>query len=205
MNVKLSEAQKKKEIDSAQSLVPVMQQVLMRENKFGRNQEHFWVIGLNNANKILFVELLSLGRNNRANVQVPDALRLAIHKLSNKVIFVHNHPSGNLQPSAADKNLTDHMVKAADFLSIRVQDHIIISETSHFSFLDNGLMDEIRQSDTWRLLAKEDLRDMERKVEIARKEKEIEFAQRLIEKGMNDEGIKELSGLTIAAIRKLRK
>ncbi len=56
------------------------------------------------------------------------------------VIFVHNHPSGNLKPSQADINLTEKLRKAGDFLDIVVLDHLILSGDSYFSFADEGLI-----------------------------------------------------------------
>ena len=72
---------------------------MLRENKIGRNQEHFWVIGLDNQNKILFIELVGLGAVNRVGANPPDVFRMGIYKLAVGMILVHNHPSGNLKPS----------------------------------------------------------------------------------------------------------
>ncbi len=78
---------------------------MLRENKIGRNQEHFWVIGLDNQNKILFIELIGLGTVNRVNANPSDVFRMGIYKLAVKMILVHNNPSGNLSPSDADINV----------------------------------------------------------------------------------------------------
>src|SRR5689334_23076879 len=118
MNVKLSEAQKKAAITSSAGIAPIMQQILKRENKLGRNQEHFWVVGLNNANKILFIELIGLGRQNRVNANPPDVFRMAIYKLAIKLILVHNHPSGELKPSQADRLFTDRILKVGEIINI---------------------------------------------------------------------------------------
>src|SRR5690606_40012143 len=93
MNVRLTQEQKIRILNSG-DVYNVMQQVLLRENKIRRNQEHFWVVGLNNKNKILFIELISLGAVNSVQVNPPEVFRMAIYKMAVKMILVHNHPSG---------------------------------------------------------------------------------------------------------------
>ncbi|MGX1930135.1 JAB domain-containing protein [Flagellimonas sp. 2504JD4-2] len=84
--------------------------MLLRENKIRRNQEHFWVVGLNTKNKILFIELIGLGAVNRVNADPPDVFRMAIYKLATKVILVHNHPSGVVDASKGDQEFTDRIL-----------------------------------------------------------------------------------------------
>jgi DNA repair protein RadC len=206
MNVKLTAAQKEKPTGSY-GIAEVMQGVLKRENKMSRAQEHFWIIGLNNANKILFAELLALGRHNRAIINPPETFRMAIYKMAVKVVLVHNHPSGALKPSQDDIDLTDHLTKAGEFLKVEVLDHIIISETEYFSFLEKGLMREINESPTWRLVKKETkaLEDMRNEIELEKKKREWakDMASKLKAKGLPLEQIKELTGVTLPVIKKL--
>lgn len=206
MNVKLNEAQKIKVV-SSDDIYKVMQQILMRENKIRRAQEHLWIVGTNNQDKILFIELLALGAQNRAHIKPADAFRMAIYKLATQVIFVHNHPSGSTIASQADKDLTDYLYKAGKFLEINVIDHLIIAEKQYFSFEDNGLMSKIRTSGVWELVdrTKADLTDM--KIEIAAEEaakkNSIEIARKLKAAGMNNEDIKKMTKLTLTEIKKL--
>ena len=93
--------------------------------------EEFWVIYLNQAHRLLACEQLS-----RGGISQKRALTLQAVSM----ILVHNHPSGNLQPSLADKNLTTKFVKAALNIDISVLDHIIIAENTYFSFADKGLL-----------------------------------------------------------------
>ena len=69
---------------------------MLRENKIRRNQELFWVVGLDNSNKILFVELVSLGSVNTTPINHPEIFRMAIYKMAVKIILMHNHPSGEM-------------------------------------------------------------------------------------------------------------
>jgi len=207
MNVKLSEAQKKAAINSSNSIAVIMQQILKRENKLGRSQEHFWVIGLNSAGKILFIELIGLGRQNRVTANPPDVFRMAIYKLAIRLIMVHNHPSGEMKPSTADRAITDRMIKVGEIINVDVIDHIIISEKNHFSFEDAGIIAELKKSDTWRIIEKEELelREFKRKMDEERGEqrKALQIGRKMKTGGMDEATIKKLTGLTLKEIRKL--
>ena len=124
MNVRLSQEQKIKLLNS-DAVYSIMQQILLRENKIRRNQEHFWVVGLDNQNKILFIELIGLGQVNRVEANPPDVFRMGIYKLAVSMILVHNHPSGNITPSQADKDFTDRMLKVGKLININVLDHLV--------------------------------------------------------------------------------
>jgi DNA repair protein RadC len=206
MNVKLSEAQKIS-ILNADDLYKIMQQVLLRENKIRRAQEHFWIVGLNSQNKVLFVELLALGNNNRVNITPPDAFRMAIYKLATKAVFVHNHPSGNIKVSQADKDLTDYLYKAGKFLKIDVIDHLVIAETEYTSFEKTGIMKQLRNSGVWELVdrTKAELNDMKTEIaeEKAKREQSIHIAKKMKAEGLTEAMIKKLTGLRLAEIRKL--
>lgn len=206
MNVKLNEAQKIKVLNSHDVAV-IMQQILKRENKIGRSQEHFWVVGLNNANKILFIELLGLGRQNRVTANPPDVFRMAIYKLAVKMILVHNHPSGEINPSTADREMTDRMLKVGEIINVDVIEHLIITETEYFSFQDSGIMHQLKQSDTWRIVDKNDAYMKEIQLDIekskAERKKAADIAKKLKAQGMDEATIKQVTGLRLAEIRKL--
>ncbi len=93
MEIRLSKEQKIK-VNSPQAIFNIMLQILLRENKIGRNKEHFWVVGLATSHKILFIELVSLGSISKAIVDPGEVFQLSIHKDAVAVILVHNHPSG---------------------------------------------------------------------------------------------------------------
>jgi DNA repair protein RadC len=143
MNVKLRKKHRNKEIDHGGSLYPVMQSILMREAPVRRSIEHFWVASLDNKNRLVNVELVNLGSVNRVHVKPPEVFRIPIYKAAPRVVLVHNHPSGYLgilTPNEADKNFTDHMMKAGKLLNIDVADHLVITETEYYSFKDRGYM-----------------------------------------------------------------
>lgn len=100
--------------------------------------EVFKIVHLNRANRIIYVETVSKGGTASTLVDVKLVMKSAVDKLSAALIFVHNHPSGNLQPSAADDKLTKQLKSAAELLDIRVLDHVIITSQGYYSYNDNG-------------------------------------------------------------------
>lgn len=141
MNVRLPKDQKIK-IGSPHDIFPIMQKILMRENRLSRAKEHFWVMGLATDNKISYIELVALGSISSAVVNPLEVFNLAVSKKSPKIVLVHNHPSGNLEPSIEDKAVTDQIVEGGKTLTIEVLDHLIISEEGYFSFASEGLMNQ---------------------------------------------------------------
>lgn len=103
-------------------------------------QEYFYLIVLDNSNKTIGVQLISMGSITGTLVDLRLVAKYALESLGTSIILVHNHPSGNLQPSQADKNLTEKAKKALDLLDIKVLDHIILTEHSFYSFADEGII-----------------------------------------------------------------
>ncbi len=206
MNVRLTQDQKI-HLNDSNGVYKIMQQILMRENKFGRNQEHFWVIGLDNQNKILFIELVGLGAVNRVNANPPDVFRMGIYKLAVKMILVHNHPSGRLEASEEDIDMTDRMIKVGDIVKIEVLDHLIISETGFLSMIDKGIFDKLKKNGRYEVIDRDLAEYKEMKLEIelelAEKKKSLEIAKVLKKQGVDVEIIKKSTGLTKWEIRKL--
>ncbi len=102
--------------------------------------EEFWILYLNNANKIIEKVQISKGGITGTLVDVRITLKKALELGATSLILAHNHPSGNLNPSEADKQLTNKLKIAGESLDIKVLDHLIVTEKSYFSFADEGLM-----------------------------------------------------------------
>lgn len=102
--------------------------------------EEFWIVFLNNFNKVLHKYQLSKGGITGTLVDVRLVLKMALEVGATGLILAHNHPSGNLKPSEADKNLTSKLQQAAQSLDIKVLDHLIITDKKYFSFADQNLM-----------------------------------------------------------------
>ncbi|HLQ99325.1 MAG TPA: DNA repair protein RadC [Sphingobacterium sp.] len=103
--------------------------------------EEFWALYLNTSCRLIGMKVISRGGNDFTPVDIRIIIREALVKRAHSIILAHNHPSGSLQPSEADKFLTEKIRGGAELLNIRVNDHLIITDTEYFSFRDEGLMD----------------------------------------------------------------
>ncbi|HWK08293.1 MAG TPA: DNA repair protein RadC [Puia sp.] len=102
--------------------------------------EVFGVIYLNSAGKILLDEIVSQGGLTSTVADPRLIFKKALIEEATSLILYHNHPSGSLRPSKPDKELTTKMKEAAQYLDIKLMDHIIVSEEGYFSFADQGLL-----------------------------------------------------------------
>lgn len=102
--------------------------------------EQFKVLLLNRGNKVLGICEVSSGTSTGTVADPKSIFVAALKGNACAVILAHNHPSGNLNPSQADINLTKDMVAAGKFLHIPVLDHIIITSETYYSFADEGLL-----------------------------------------------------------------
>ncbi len=103
-------------------------------------KEHFLSISLNGAHEVLAVRVVSIGTLNRTIVHPREVYADLIGDHAGGLICAHNHPSGNTEPSREDIELTERLRSAGDIIGINLLDHVIISETGYFSFLENGLL-----------------------------------------------------------------
>lgn len=102
--------------------------------------EEFWVIYLNRRNAVISSEKLSMGGITGTVIDVRLILRKGLERYATSMIACHNHPSGNLDPSDADKKITKQLKDAAALMDIPVIDHIIVSQSGYFSFADEGIL-----------------------------------------------------------------
>ena len=104
------------------------------------SHEIFGVMFLNNANRVKAFSVISEGGITGTTVDVRLILKKALEAEATKLILGHNHPSGNMQPSKADQDLTVKIRNAADQLDIKVLDHLIITQQGYFSFANEGML-----------------------------------------------------------------
>ncbi|PKQ43568.1 RadC family protein [Confluentibacter flavum] len=129
------EALEKKKISSSNSAFELMQPIIGE-----LEHEEFWIIFLNNSNKVIHKKQLSKGGITGTLVDVRLVLKNALEVGATGLILAHNHPSGTLKPSEADKQITNKLKTASDSLDIKVLDHLIITEKAYFSFADESLL-----------------------------------------------------------------
>ncbi|MCC6373087.1 MAG: JAB domain-containing protein [Bacteroidia bacterium] len=203
MQVKLNELEKIRIVNS-EDIYSVMQRILLRENKIERNKEHFWIIGLAQNSRILYIELISIGTINSAPVDPMEVFSIALQKRTVKIILVHNHPSGNIKPSEEDKDITDRLIQVGNIINIKVSDHLIITEKTYNSFSDTGIMNELERSTKY--VPKYILQQRLKKEaeEIGEKRKALKIAQELKNKTFPNHLIIQLTGITEAEAKKLK-
>ncbi len=123
-----------KVISSSRDVFEIMQPIIGE-----LPHEEFWVVYLNNSNKVIYKSQLSKGGMTGTIVDVRLIFKMALEQGAVSIILTHNHPSGKLQASEADKQITTKLKIAGDQLDIKVLDHIIITELGYFSFQDEGI------------------------------------------------------------------
>lgn len=128
-----------KSMDSPQSVCRVMRDVF---NIHQLAEEHFYLICMNNARVPTAFVLLSKGTVTATLVGIREIFNTALLASAVFIMVCHNHPSGNLRPSERDILLTKKIQTAGELLDISLQDHLIISEDSYYSFAEHRLLEE---------------------------------------------------------------
>ena len=103
-------------------------------------REEFKIIHLNNNNNVVNVDHHSIGGRVGTVVDIPTILRNILHINTYAVILVHNHPTGVLEPSKGDIDITDQIKKGCNAIGIKLLDHIIITREKYYSFADEGIL-----------------------------------------------------------------
>ena len=132
---RLEEALERPKITSSQAAFDIMQPIIGE-----LIHEEFWILYLNNSNKIIYKNQLSSGGITGTLVDIRLLFKKALELSAVGIIMCHNHPSGNLKPSHSDKDLTQRIIEAGKTLDIKILDHLIITEKAYFSFADSKLI-----------------------------------------------------------------
>lgn len=121
-------------ISSPADLLPVLQE-------YARSTvEQFVVASLNGAHELISIAEITKGLVNRTMVHPREIFRKAIIDNATAIVLVHNHPSGNVEPSGDDNAVTDRLTRAGELIGIQVLDHLIISCKGFYSYLEHGGM-----------------------------------------------------------------
>ena len=124
-----------KKITAARDIVEYMAGRIPDETK-----EHLFVLHLNTKNQIIKTELVSVGTLNAALIHPREVFKSAIRESAHAIILVHNHPSGDVEPSNADKQVTNLLKEASAIIQIDLLDHVIIARSEWFSFRERALL-----------------------------------------------------------------
>ncbi|WP_272693615.1 RadC family protein [Providencia sp. PROV039] len=104
----------------------------------GREREVFIVLFLNNQNQIICHEEMFKGTLNRVEVHPREIIRFAIKMNASAIILAHNHPSGNPEPSIADKQVTEQIQQACSLMGVKLLDHFVVGHKQCVSFVERG-------------------------------------------------------------------
>ena len=128
------EAVELKKITSSKAVFDIMQPIIGE-----LPHEEFWVLYLNNSNKVIYKAQLSKGGITGTVVDIRIIFKMAFEQNATGLILSHNHPSGKLTASEADLKITKRVKEAGKTLEIQVLDHLIITENGYLSFQDEGI------------------------------------------------------------------
>jgi len=113
---------------------------VIKPHLFDLNVEEFWVAFLNRSNKIIDIKSISRGGIHGTVVDSRVIFKKALDRMASSIVLFHNHPSGNLKPSAQDDAITKQIKDAGKLLDILILDHLIVSDKSFYSYSDQGRM-----------------------------------------------------------------
>ena len=117
----------------AQDVLPLLAEIA------GKQQEHFVCISLNGANEVIKTRVVTIGLLDQSPIHPREVFANVIADRAAAVIFAHNHPSGDVQPSEGDRRTHQRLTEAATILGLRVLDHVIVTKKGYFSFQEAGL------------------------------------------------------------------
>ncbi|MCL0075435.1 DNA repair protein RadC [Dehalococcoidia bacterium] len=123
-------------ITIAQDVLPLVADIA------GKQQEYFICISLNGANEVIEKRVVTIGLLDKSPVHPREVFADVIADRAAAVIFAHNHPSGDSQPSEADLRMHDRLTDAGKILGLRVLDHVIVTRKGYYSFQEAGLIKE---------------------------------------------------------------
>ena len=120
-------------VTKPQDLIPIL------APRYGnKRQEHFLAVLLDGAQQVIRVKLITVGTLTRCLAHPREILRPAIIESAGSIILVHTHPSGNVEPSREDREMTSRMIQAGKIVGIEVLDHLILSRERYYSFKESG-------------------------------------------------------------------
>lgn len=132
MLLRLTET-RKTSISSPDDIYKLILPILRRKSPIDRNREHLWAIGLDNGNRVIYIEQVSVGCIDSVIAHPMEIFCMAVRKRCVSIVLIHNH-SISPEPSRADKLLTTKIAQAGELLNIKLLDHLIITTEEYYSF-----------------------------------------------------------------------
>jgi DNA repair protein RadC len=125
-------------LDSSRKVFSILQQ------KMSKDAEEFWALALNSELLLIDLKLLFRGTVDSCPIHARDLVRFICTQNASSFIIAHNHPSGNPRPSAEDSQITKKIFQISELIEIKLNDHLIVSTDSYFSFADSGQLQKMR-------------------------------------------------------------
>jgi DNA repair protein RadC len=132
---KLAETTNTQKINGSRDVAEIFQPLLS-----DLSHEEFWILFINRSNKVISKMKLSQGGISGTVTDIRIIMKKALEHLASGIIVCHNHPSGNLNPSESDIQITNKIKESGKLFDIQLHDHLIISDKDYYSFADNGLL-----------------------------------------------------------------
>ena len=123
---------KKAKIDSAKNIFD-----LFEERLKSKKQEHFYTVLLNTKNKIISIQKISTGILDASIIHPREIFKSAIRNSASRIVLVHNHPSGDPEPSEEDIDITKKLIESGELIGIEILDHVIIGDGTYWSWLED--------------------------------------------------------------------
>ncbi len=186
-----------------------------------KDQEHFWVMGIDQEEYVVCVYIAAIGAENRATLDPLDMFATAINHKSRRIILAHNHPAAYdaIDLCIEDFDFTDRLYHACLPFGLEILDHIILADKTYYGFSENQFMEMIYESLKYKTYIdvkpridkeKEDCRNegleegLEEGEEIGIEKRNIEIAKSMLKKNYTLEQIIEITGLSKKEINKLK-
>jgi DNA repair protein RadC len=138
---KAAEYDAPKYVKTSEDIVRVCREVMGLHEQA---EENLVCFDLNTKNAIVAIRVVSIGTINSSLVHPREVFKGALMSNANSVIIAHNHPSGEVEPSAADHIVTRQIWKAGELLQVQLLDHVVIGHDGYYSYLDSGVLNEYK-------------------------------------------------------------
>ena len=199
----------------AYDLFGLMSTLLDQPDKPDLSSKNLWVVALDKGESILNLELCGMGNYDVVVHEPADILSIPLQKKAFGIVLVHNDPTGALKPSKEDIDVTDRLHQAAAIVGIKLLDHLIITESSFYDFKNNGLMEQIHQSNKYvpshdmEQRLKKEISDMAKKIDTIKATSQqeainmskLEIAKAMLKEEYGLEKVAKITGLSIEQLK----
>jgi DNA repair protein RadC len=199
---------------NTEDLFRIMQRVLLRDERAAIQLENFWVIGLAEDHRLLFVDWVDMNRAHNDKERALQVFSLALQKRAPQLVLCHNREERPLRVSESDRLFSDQLLQFSEILQLTVVDHLLICETEFISLQERGVLDELRQDfqyqpshELTQHLRVEAIKYTQRRVreakDLATRIEKLRIAKALKYNGIDESAIIIATGVTAAELGRL--